>query len=339
MKKLLLVLIALGIVGGLWLNQEIQRTLHQPMVLKQSQLVVVEPGQHLKQVVRGLEQQGLIPSAQMLYWYGRIQGLAPKIKAGEFEVEGSFTPIGLLYLLTTNQIKSYQVTFVEGMNFKEFMQRLRAQPKIKHTLADDSAQTVMAALGYEGEHPEGRFFPSTYQYTANMADVDVLRRAMNKMDRELAAAWKERQQNLPYDSAYEVLIMASIIEKETGAPEERAEIAGVFVRRLQKGMRLQTDPTVIYGLGDKYQGNITRAHLRQKTDYNTYVIKGLPPTPIAMPGREAIRAALAPEKGETLFFVAKGDGTHVFSKTLKEHNAAVRAYQLNRRSDYRSSKP
>ncbi len=203
--------------------------------------------------------------------------------------------------------------------------------------ADWTDDRIMEAMGAKGAHPEGRFFPDTYLFTSSETDLDLLRRAFERMEEVLAAEWQAKAENLPYDSPYDALIMASIVERETGAVHEREEVAGVFVRRLEKGMRLQTDPTVIYGMGEKYQGRITRKDLRTHTDYNTYRIDGLPPTPIALPGREAIHAALNPAEGDTLYFVARGDGTHKFSKTLAEHQKAVRAFQLNRRSDYRSS--
>ncbi|MFO6266438.1 endolytic transglycosylase MltG, partial [Pseudomonas aeruginosa] len=180
-------------------------------------------------------------------------------------------------------------------------------------------------------------FPDTYRYTRGMRDIDILRKAYQRMQTILAKEWDGRSQDLPYRDAYQALIMASLVEKETGVPEERSQIAGVFVRRLQRGMLLQTDPTVIYGMGERYNGKITRADLREPTPYNTYVVPGMPPTPIALAGREAIRAALHPAEGETLYFVARGDGSHVFSSSLDEHNKAVREYQLKRRSDYRSS--
>mgnify|MGYP000117690741 FL=1 len=201
-----------------------------------------------------------------------------------------------------------------------------------------SNQEIEKLLGLEAtSHLEGQFYPDTYNFHKGDSDLDILKRAHNRLKTILGEEWAARQKDLPLESAYEALILASIIEKETGVPEERPEIAGVFVRRLQKKMRLQTDPTVIYGLGDNYQGNITRKHLRQDTIYNTYRISGLPPTPIALVGRAAIHAALNPKPGKSLYFVAKGDGSHYFSATLEEHNKAVRKFQLKRRSDYRSS--
>jgi len=196
---------------------------------------------------------------------------------------------------------------------------------------------VMAKLGHPGVFPEGRFFPDTYKYVKGMTDEQLLEQAFTRLDAVLAEAWKTRATGLPYSDPYQALIMASLIEKETGVPEERSEIAGVFVRRLAAGMLLQTDPTVIYGMGERYTGRITRADLREPSPYNTYLNPGLPPTPIALVGREAIRAALNPADGNSLYFVAKGDGSHVFSNDIDAHNQAVRQYQLKRRADYRSS--
>jgi len=196
---------------------------------------------------------------------------------------------------------------------------------------------LMARLGHADVFPEGRFFPDTYRYVRGMSDVDLLKQAYNRLDEVLAEEWTRRAADVPYVDPYHALIMASLVEKETGVPQERAQIAGVFVRRLQMGMLLQTDPTVIYGLGERYNGKLTRASLKEPTPYNTYVIAGLPPTPISLVGREAIHAALNPVPGSSLYFVARGDGSHVFSADLDAHNNAVREFQLKRRADYRSS--
>jgi UPF0755 protein len=195
----------------------------------------------------------------------------------------------------------------------------------------------MAKLGHPNVFPEGRFFPDTYRYVRGMTDAELLKQAYNRLDAVLQEEWEKRAADVPYVDPYQALIMASLVEKETGVPQERGEIAGVFVRRLQQGMLLQTDPTVIYGLGERYNGKITRAFLKEATPYNTYVISGLPPTPIAMVGREAIHAAMNPVAGSSLYFVARGDGSHVFSDDLEAHNAAVKEFQLKRRADYRSS--
>ena len=195
----------------------------------------------------------------------------------------------------------------------------------------------MARIGHPKAYPEGRFFPDTYKYVRGMSDVELLQQAYARLEEVLASEWSERAASAPYSEPYQALIMASLVEKETGVPQERGEIAGVFVRRLKTGMLLQTDPTVIYGMGERYNGKLTRADLREPTAYNTYVIAGMPPTPIAMVGREAIHAALNPVPGSSLYFVARGDGSHVFSDDLDAHNNAVREYQLKRRADYRSS--
>jgi UPF0755 protein len=227
-------------------------------------------------------------------------------------------------------VVQYPLTLVEGWTFRQVMEALQADERLEHLIEDPSAEAVMARLGRRGVHPEGRFFPDTYHFTRGSSDLDILKRAHAAMERVLAEEWEARADGLPIESPDEALILASIIEKETGLASERAEIAGVFVRRLRLGMRLQTDPTVIYGLGDDFDGNLRRADLRNDHPYNTYVHAGLPPTPIALPGREAIRAALNPADGETLYFVARGDGSHAFSVTLEEHNRAVRKYQLGK---------
>jgi len=239
--------------------------------------------------------------------------------------------------MVAGDTKHWQIQFIEGWTFRDMRAALASSERLGQVTADWTDERIMEEMGANGSHPEGRFFPDTYLFTSSETDLDLLRRAFERMEEVLATEWQAKAENLPYDSPYEALIMASIVERETGAVHEREEVAGVFVRRLEKGMRLQTDPTVIYGMGEKYQGRITRKDLRTHTDYNTYRIDGLPPTPIALPGREAIHAALNPAEGDTLYFVARGDGTHKFSKTLAEHQKAVRAFQLNRRSDYRSS--
>ncbi|HEX8595235.1 MAG TPA: endolytic transglycosylase MltG, partial [Pseudomonas sp.] len=226
---------------------------------------------------------------------------------------------------------------VEGWNFRQVRAALAKQPKLEQALTGLSDNELMAKLGHPDVYPEGRFFPDTYRYVRGMTDVELLKQAYNRLDEVLDEEWAKRAADVPYTDPYQALIMASLVEKETGVPQERGQIAGVFVRRLRLGMLLQTDPTVIYGLGERYNGKLTRAHLKEATPYNTYVIAGLPPTPISLVGREAIHAALNPVSGSSLYFVARGDGSHVFSADLDAHNAAVREFQLKRRADYRSS--
>lgn len=315
------------------------RYLTSPAYLSDTPIVFqLNPGTRFSQLARQLEKQGIIENPQWWKIYAVITRQAQQIQAGEYRIEPGVTPLELLALFTSGDVVPYQVTFVEGWRFEDLLAELARQEKLSHTLAGLSAEQVMAKLGKPGEHPEGRFFPDSYQYVAGSRDIDILDRAYRRLQQVLEEEWQGRAMNLPYETPYEALIMASIIEKETGVPEERGQIAGVFVRRLQKGMRLQTDPTVIYGLGSAYQGNLKRKHLTQATAYNTYVIRGLPPTPIALVGRAAIHAALHPVAGSSLYFVARGDGSHLFSDTLEQHNRAVQRYQINRRSNtYRSS--
>lgn len=302
--------------------------------------VVIEllPGATFAQLTGKLEREGLLKNPSWLTLYAVITSQATRVKAGEYLVQPGISPLGLLELFTKGEVISYQVTFVEGWRFKDLLNQLAGQVKLKHLLSGLSESQIMQRLGQPGQHPEGLFFPDSYQYVSGTSDLEILRRAYQKMQQVLDDEWPRRAVDLPYESPYEALIMASIIEKETGVAEERARIAGVFVRRLKKGMRLQTDPTVIYGLGQEFKGNLTRKHLKQRTPYNTYQMKGLPPTPIALVGREAIHAALHPHNGSSLYFVAKGDGTHFFSDTLQQHSEAVRQFQVKQRTDnYRST--
>ncbi len=288
----------------------------------------VPKGASMAAVARDLEQGGLLGNANYLRWYGRYTGQANRIRAGEYRLTDSMTPDDLLALLVSGKSVDYSLTLLEGWNIRQVRAALAAHEAIDHSLQDVSDEELMALLGLPGEHPEGRFFPDTYHFPRGTTDLEFLRRALRKMDEELAAAWSEKADNTPLKNPYEALILASIVEKETGRAEERGQIAGVFTRRLQRGMKLQTDPTVIYGMGERFDGNIRRRDLSEDTPYNTYVHVGLPPTPICMPGRGALRAAANPEPGKAIYFVARGDGTHAFSETLSEHNAAVRKYQL-----------
>ncbi|MGI1678018.1 MAG: endolytic transglycosylase MltG [Cellvibrionaceae bacterium] len=303
-----------------------------------SSAFVVKPGSSLTQVSNQLANQGYFKYPKILSVYGRLMKKT-NIKVGEYSVLAIDTPKTLLGKFIDGDVIVYSVTLVEGKTFKEVLKHLQSQKKVRVELTDESQiDQFVSNLNIEEQHPEGWFFPDTYQYSLGVSDKTILRQAHQRMKDVLATEWEGRSENLPYKTPYEALIMASIVERETGQVSEREEIAGVFVRRLQKKMRLQTDPTIIYGLGDAYDGNIRRRHLSQKTPYNTYVINGLPPTPIALPGREAIYAALHPDDGKALYFVAKGDGSHQFSETLKDHNKAVLEYQINRRKkDYQSA--
>ncbi len=302
-------------------------------------VVAVRPGMSLRSVAGSLEREGLISDAQLFIWMARLKGAAQNIRAGEYRVESGMGPPALLDRMVSGQVVQHALTVVEGWTFRQMLDAMHKSPHLDHTLAGLGDSEIMARLGRAHEHPEGRFFPDTYHFPRGMTDLEFLKRAYRSMSERLEAEWANRKEGLPLKGPYEALILASIVEKETGVPEERPEIAGVFVRRLLKGMRLQTDPTVIYGLGEAFDGNLRRRDLRAENPYNTYRIKGLPPTPIAMPGGDAIHAVLHPKDGKALYFVARGDGSHQFSATLTEHNAAVVRYQLKGRARPFSSYP
>ena len=328
LSGILVLAVSLGL-GWFWLDY--RTFLETPMQLPQEGMVLDVPkGSNLRRVAGRLHRQGVLRDADLLYWHARWYELADRIRAGEFLIPAGTTPPQLLEILISGETISYRLTLIEGWNFRQVLKAVANDPVLNQTLEVGDNADVMRQLGLPDIHPEGRFFPDTYVFPRGTTDVEFLQRAHQRMQIELADAWSQRAEDVAVSSPEEALILASIVEKETGVPEERELIAGVFSRRLRIGMKLQTDPTVIYGMGDRYQGNIRRKDLVEDTPYNTYVHRGLPPTPICMPGREAIDAALHPAPGKTLYFVANGDGSHVFSKTLKEHNAAVRKYQLKR---------
>ena len=332
LRKILgLLIIAASFAGG-WMLMELQGYVNSPLPVQEPVVFTVEAGSSLTAIAQGLQMQGIITHPHYLLWYARWEGNADHIKAGEYALRPGMTPAQLLRQLVEGEVAQYAVTIPEGWTFRQLLAALRDNDVLRHTLNDLDEATIMARLGHEGEHPEGRFYPDTYFFPRGSSDLALLARAYDAMARRLAQAWEQRATGLPYRTPYEALIMASIIEKETAIAEERPLIAGVFVRRLQRGMRLQTDPTVIYGLGGDFDGNLRRRDLKKDTPYNTYLRRGLPPTPIALPGGDALHAALHPAPGAALYFVARGDGSHYFSATIEEHNAAVRRYQLRRRS-------
>ncbi|MCU0833107.1 MAG: endolytic transglycosylase MltG [Chromatiaceae bacterium] len=330
MRALLIIAFAVAVAAaGAWL--ELRRFTETPIVLGAASSVIDIPrGTSLRALSQGLSDRGWVPHPWLFMALARLGDQATRIQAGEYEVPSGITPAELLALFTSGRVIQYPLTLVEGWTFRQVIDALHANERLERLIEDPSDEAVMARLGRPGEHPEGRFFPDTYHFTRGSSDLDILKRAHAAMERVLAEEWGARADGLPIASPEEALILASIVEKETGLAAERAQIAGVFVRRLRLGMRLQTDPTVIYGLGEGFDGNLRRADLRNDHAYNTYLHAGLPPTPIAMPGREAIRATLNPADGETLYFVARGDGSHEFSVTLDEHNRAVRKYQLGK---------
>lgn len=328
---LVVVLLVLALAAvAVWGWQHYQAFQSAPLPgLHTGQVVQVKQGDSFRAVLARLRAQG-ISTGTDLEWQllARQLDAAGKLKVGEYALDPGITPRALLQNMRAGRIIQYRFTIVEGWNFRQLRAALDAATPLLHQTRQLDDAALMAALGHAGQHPEGRFLPETYLYVRGDSDLDILTRAYDAMARTLAAAWAERAADLPLTTPDQALILASIVEKETGIAEERAQIAGVFVRRLRLGMKLQTDPTVIYGIGGAYDGNIRRRDLATDTPYNTYTRSGLTPTPIAMPGRDALQAALHPAPGDALYFVALGDGSgrHVFSATLAQHNAAVRQY-------------
>jgi UPF0755 protein len=340
--KLLLLALILSVVAAIsvsaalmYLQQWLKAPLH---ISEQGYTYELKQGQSLSHLANDLGHAGVLTYPRLLRLYARFNA-ANKVHAGEYFFPAGTTPKELLEKLKNGDVILYQVTFVEGWTFKQALSTLAQVGTIKHLLSNKDRAAQLELLALPVQHPEGWIFPDTYRFSRNTTDVEILHNAYRKMQSLLDREWEQRAANLPYKNAYEALIMASIIERETGHHSERDQIAGVFVRRLQQGMKLQTDPTVIYGMGENYKGRITRKNLEEPTPYNTYVISGLPPTPISLPSAASIKAALNPAPGNALYFVAKGDGTSEFSDTLAAHNQAVRRYQLKRRSDYRAAPP
>jgi UPF0755 protein len=321
---LMLLAAGAGVLGYKWLEKQFV----SPGPATTATRIKVEPGATVRGVLTRLGEQGVIADARNVSLFLRVSRYRPNIKAGTYEIPPNASPQRILTMLEKGEVVLEQFTVIEGTTFADLRKILENQPSIVSTLKGKSDAEVMAAIGRAGEHPEGRFFPDTYRFAEGTTDVEILTLAYNRMQQLLDEAWSQRKPDLPIKTPYEALILASIIEKETGIESERPQIAGVFTTRLRKGMRLQSDPTVIYGLGDKYDGDIRTRDLSTDTPYNTYTRSGLPPTPIALPGRAALFAAVKPDETGALYFVALGDGTgaHYFSKTLQEHNEAVRRY-------------
>jgi UPF0755 protein len=322
-----LLMLAIGIFLTL-LNSQMNKTIP----LTSDQLLTVEPGSSFQQVSQQLVNKGWLENTFWLKSYVRLFPHAANIKAGTYKIPAQITIKSLLKQLVEGKEHQFEITFIEGTTFKEWLSLLAKQANIEHQLSDKTIIEIAMLLGIKELNPEGWFFPDTYAYTAGTSDLTLLKRAYQKMQVTLEEVWQNRADNLPYKTPYQALIMASIIEKETSKIEEQPIIAAVFINRLRKNMRLQTDPTVIYGLGTRYQGDIKRVHLKEKNAYNTYQMKGLPPTPIAMPGISALMASVHPVSSNYLYFVSKGNGYHVFSSSLKAHNKAVRQYLLQRKS-------
>jgi UPF0755 protein len=314
--------VVIGAAAAAYLNYGTGRPLaftEEPVELRE--------GAGARQLAAELVRRGILNEPYSLVFWAHWRDQTRALKAGEYRFAYGTTMLEMLDKMVRGEVIRYSVTVVEGWSFDRLLAALRGAPRLRLTLSDKTPEQIMALLGHPNQHPEGRFFPDTYLYHAQTTDLDLLRAAHARMEQMLLDAWNGRDERVRLRNPDEALILASIVEKETARPEERPEIAGVFHNRLAKGIRLQTDPTVIYGLGAAFKGNLTRAHLDTDSPYNTYTREGLPPTPIALPGAEAIRAVTRPAETRALYFVARGDGSHQFSETLEEHNAAVNRYQ------------
>jgi UPF0755 protein len=327
------ILAAIIAVAAIVVGWQAVRFLDAPVAVPEQGMVYeILAGTSFAAVSNDLGGRGVITHPVMFRWFARFRGDANRIHAGEYRIEAGTTPAQLLQKFVSGDVRLYSFTIVEGWTYRDLIGALHDQEAIVPSLDDDGPAILETlrteAIHPEVTHPEGLFLPETYRFPKGTRDVEILQRAYDMMARTLAAEWSQRVADLPFADPYEALILASIIERETAREDERGKIAGVFVRRLQKGMRLQTDPAVIYGIGPDFDGNLTRRHLQMSTPYNTYTRSGLPPTPIAMPGKAAIHAALNPTPGLELYFVATGfpDGSHRFSTTREEHEAAVAEY-------------
>lgn len=320
---------------GIFFVQHINTTLQ--IATSEENSLMVEEGASFNRIVSRLAARNIIEYPFDVRLYGRLSGKANTIKAGDYALEPGMSAVDLIDKMIAGDVIVHQLVLVEGWTLLQALEAIQSHPMVSTSIRADNQTGLRETLTQELQdylpaqiYPEGLIFPDTYNFTRGTSDRELLNRAARTMQEVLEEEWPGRDVGLPYDTPFDALIMASIIEKETGLASEREQIAGVFVRRLNQGMRLQTDPTVIYGMGDAYNGNLTRVNLRTASAYNTYMNSGLPPTPIALPGREAIVASLHPDQSDTLYFVARGDGSHYFSSTLQEHEQAVQQYQLNK---------
>ncbi|MFC2544122.1 MAG: endolytic transglycosylase MltG [Aggregatibacter sp.] len=337
MKKIVLFLFLCFILlagAGFWGFQQLQQVMQQPVNVQSDQLLTIERGTTGNKLAGLLEKERILDNAELLSWLLKLHPELNKVKAGTYSLNGVKTVEDLLKLLNSGKEAQFNVQFIEGNTFKNWRKRLENAPHLKQTLKDKSEQEIFRLLALpkvskaidEWMKIDGWLYPDTYNYTPNSTDLELLQRAAERMKKALDKAWNERDKDLPLENPYEMLILASIVEKETGIAAERPQVASVFINRLKAKMKLQTDPTVIYGMGEDYNGNIRKKDLETPTPYNTYVIDGLPPTPIAMPSEEALQAVAHPAQTEFYYFVADGTGGHKFSRNLNEHNKAVQEY-------------
>ena len=323
-KFVLLALLAILVLGG-WMY----RFSNQGLAIQaETQDLSLRQGSSLRGIAQQLVSEKVLREPWSFMLLVRMQGMASSIKAGSYRLQKGMTAYDLYQMITDGNTVQRSITFIEGWNFKQMRDALNADESVRHLSMHLSDAEILRNIGAVETMPEGLFFPDSYFFSAGESDLDILKRAYQTMQHKMDVAWQGRDSGLPYANPYQALTMASIVEKETGRGDERPRISRVFLNRLKLGMRLQTDPTVIYGMGDRFDGNLRKQDLQTDTPYNTYTRSGLPPTPIAMPGLASIEAVLHPANGDTLYFVGKGDGSHAFSATLSEHNLAVRRYQL-----------
>ena len=290
----------------------------------------LKPGSSLKSAAHQMQQAGVLSEDWLFVGLARVLGKAGQIKPGNYQLEHPATPLQLLEMVSKGRVTQSEIAIIEGWSFKQFRAALNATPTLRHDSASLTDTEILQRIGAQEKFAEGLFFPDTYNFASGSSDIAILKRAYQTMQKRLQQGWQARETNLPFETPYQALILASIVEKETGAKRDRGTIAAVFINRMRKGMRLQTDPTVIYGMGEKFDGNIRKRDLLKDTEYNTYTRDGLTPTPIALPGWESIQAVMHPAASQALYFVARGDGTSQFSNTLTEHNNAVNRYQLKK---------
>ena len=307
-----------------------KRFLDTPLNINTSLIFTIDSGSSFKDLNKKLKSYHILDKPYYFEFYARYSGYAKKIQSGEYQLSPGLTPIKIINIFVSGDVIQHSITLLEGWTIKDIKNEISSNTVLIKNLTDYSSDSLLKKIKITESNVEGLFFPDTYYFTKGASDIELLQRAYRRGKAILEKEWESRDAGVPYKNDYDALIMASIIEKETALASERAMIAGVFVRRLKNNMKLQTDPTVIYAMGIKYDGNIRKKDLRIDSPYNTYRYNGLPPTPIALAGREAIHAALHPENDDTLYFVSKKDGSHYFSKTLYEHNKAVKKYQLNK---------
>lgn len=287
----------------------------------------LKKGTSLKGTARQMHQAGLLQHEQIFVWMGRLLGRAGRIKSGNYQLESAVSPLELLNIVSEGRVSQSSISIIEGSTFKQMRALLDADPDLRHDSAGMPEAEILQRVGATEQQAEGLFFPDTYNFASGVSDLTIFKRAYQTMQRHLQESWQQRAAGLPLQTPYQALILASIVEKETGQARDRSMIAGVFINRLRRGMLLQTDPTVIYGLGEKFDGNLRKRDLLADTPYNTYTRAGLPPTPIALPGLAALQATLHPASTDALYFVARGDGSSEFSESLSQHNRAVNKYQ------------